>query len=953
MSISDQITRLNNAKAAIKQAISNKGIEVSDEAKLDEYPALIDSIKTDDFLVMRTLNHTNYYRLFSDYAGDSLDAFYIEQWDTSNVTDMAHMFSGCINLTIVDLSSFDTSNVITMGQMFNSCSNLETVDIRNFNLFRTQSYGGMFYNCNNLHTLRLDNCNNDTINKIINSSLFPTGAIDGIQRKIYVNPNNIDGLEAPENWIFVDLDGNEIIFGPKLYVPYEFKGKTGLTEVTTMVNESHTDLSNMFDCCYNLATINGIEQWNTSNVTKMNHMFNYCQKLIELDLSSFNTSNVTTMYAMFMNCSNLEILDIRNFDTTNVTEMRYMFSLCYELRELRLDNCSNDTINKIITSDGFPTGAILDVTRKIYVNPDNIGNLEAPNGWVFVDSDGNEIVPKEPEIYQVGYYRDNSEITEATTMVNSTHTDLSNMFNGCTNLTTINNIEQWDTSNVTTMNDMFYGCYNLFSLDLSSFNTSNVITMGFMFKGCSNLETLNISNFDMSKVENTDLMFASCFYLQQLRLDNCSAETVEKIINDCDLPTGDINGEKRIMYVNSKAANVLKPIDGWIFVDYETLTEIKIKEPALPYEEGQFAKNTDMTVANTLVTEEHEFLNGMFGGCTNLAVVNTSDWNTSNVVHMDGMFSGCENLPYLYLPNFNTSNVVNMIDMFAGCTDLLYLDISNFTVGENCNTGKESDSGMFWGCTSLLDLRLDNCDTDTIDRIISSKDFPTGNVDGKPRVIYVREENGRHLSAPDDWEFGYIEDPVYITNKNDETKWEYIDNKEIVNVIVDTQADFDRYEDISLDRLFENCGNLRLINGIEQWNTTGIEYMTYMFAGCSNLVSLNLSSFDISNVRDIYNMFDGCTNLRYLDISNFIMGEEYFNYNTRDMFRDCNNLRHLRLDNCDRYTIEKIIHDSDLPMGDIDGEKRKIYVQEANVDGLEARDGWEFIYLVEAKKEEE
>ena len=44
MTVSDQIRRIKNAKAAIKEAIQNKGVTVSDTAKLDEYPALIDSI---------------------------------------------------------------------------------------------------------------------------------------------------------------------------------------------------------------------------------------------------------------------------------------------------------------------------------------------------------------------------------------------------------------------------------------------------------------------------------------------------------------------------------------------------------------------------------------------------------------------------------------------------------------------------------------------------------------------------------------------------------------------------------------------------------------------------------------------------------------------------------------------------------------------------------------------
>ena len=38
--------------------------------------------------------------------------------DFSNVTDMSSMFSGCISLTSLDLSSFNTASVTNMGNMF-------------------------------------------------------------------------------------------------------------------------------------------------------------------------------------------------------------------------------------------------------------------------------------------------------------------------------------------------------------------------------------------------------------------------------------------------------------------------------------------------------------------------------------------------------------------------------------------------------------------------------------------------------------------------------------------------------------------------------------------------------------------------------------------------------------------------------------------------------------------
>ena len=46
MSVATEITRLINAKAALKESIEAKGVTVEDTAKLDEYPALVDSIPT-------------------------------------------------------------------------------------------------------------------------------------------------------------------------------------------------------------------------------------------------------------------------------------------------------------------------------------------------------------------------------------------------------------------------------------------------------------------------------------------------------------------------------------------------------------------------------------------------------------------------------------------------------------------------------------------------------------------------------------------------------------------------------------------------------------------------------------------------------------------------------------------------------------------------------------------
>ena len=61
-----------------------------------------------------------------------------------------------------------------------------------------------------------------------------------------------------------------------------------------------------------------------------------------------------------------------------------------------------------------------------------------------------------------------------------------------------------DTHNVTDMSNMFNRCSFLISLNLSSFDTRKVIIMRSMSQFCSSLETLDLSSFDTSKVDNTE-----------------------------------------------------------------------------------------------------------------------------------------------------------------------------------------------------------------------------------------------------------------------------------------------------------------------------------------------------------------------------------------------------------------------------------------------------------------
>jgi len=65
------------------------------------------------------------------------------------------------------------------------------------------------------------------------------------------------------------------------------------------------------------------------------------------------------------------------------------------------------------------------------------------------------------------------------------------MFCGCSSLSSLPNISNWNTDKVTNMSYMFYECSSLTSLpNISNWNTNNVTNMYHMFLGCISLSSL-------------------------------------------------------------------------------------------------------------------------------------------------------------------------------------------------------------------------------------------------------------------------------------------------------------------------------------------------------------------------------------------------------------------------------------------------------------------------------
>ncbi len=102
------------------------------------------------------------YRWFSGME-DLTEIEGMENLNTSMVNNMGEMFSDCIGLTNLDLSSFNTSNVTDLGKTFYNCYNLKSLDVSKFNTSKVTSLYYTFYNCSGLTELDVSHFNTSRV----------------------------------------------------------------------------------------------------------------------------------------------------------------------------------------------------------------------------------------------------------------------------------------------------------------------------------------------------------------------------------------------------------------------------------------------------------------------------------------------------------------------------------------------------------------------------------------------------------------------------------------------------------------------------------------------------------------------------------------------------------------------------------------------------------------------
>ena len=156
------------------------------------------------------------------------------------------------------------------------------------------------------------------------------------------------------------------------------------------------------------------------------------------------------------------------------------------------------------------------------------------------------------------------------------------------------------------------------------------------------------------------------------------------------------------------------------------------------------------------------------------------------------------------------------------------------------------------------------------------------------------------LDPTDETAYYYTETEKVHLNTNSRNMFlsGYSEQK-IKNILELDLSNFDTSQVTDMSNMFYGMSNLTTLN-LSNFDTSKVINMGSMFYGMSNLTSLNLSSFDTSQVTYMYFMFYGMSNLTTLNLSNFDTSKVI---NMGSMFYGMSNLTSLNLSSFDTSKV--------------------------------------------------
>ena len=822
----------------------------------------------------------------NDFAShcSNLETVTILSFKAQNAESIKNMFAYCSKLTsfVVD-NDIDAKNTETLENMFGDCVKLESIDTSKWNISKCTNVQYMFYGC-----LRLAQ---------INASGFSSTSLIDTSYMFHL----CHALTSIDLSKFKDAKIQD--------AKYMFAGCTSLTtlDFSTWSMNTLTDTSFMFAGDLALETVNFGSNFDTSNITNMESMFDfhptwmispddhYDSKLTYLNLETFNFDNVTNMDNFY------------RVDTDGYTELR-------EIKYKTIYADVSNTVKKIkynnkTLSYGLPTGYksfsnmdesetnytyiiyrvdIHDTAKLISVINKPIYHKDFITFDVFTNTlkfwETEFYVSSETTVSSITF--DNVVKDELQTQILQTGTSweyITWLFDSCSfsmiDISTTghnpNDVSLFRTANYIyhfkLKDTVFTGGYGFLfnspTCELESFemdaNSSIGSSLESLFYACPKLETVNIDYNNVLPTTSFDLMFAYCDKLTSVSMKIGNMESCVRMFIYCEA----LRNIDNVIFDGVLSGNGKQMFAGCTALKHLDLTGLKINP-------------TNKTTGQNMFH--------MFDGCSALDWIKFDPSTQYAIGQIDSMFNSCSSLIEIDFSMFDLSyftsadNFLSNLDTEKFCQLILkseYYDKDNNQI-KNENGARATIS------MAPVHCKDENPNVRIMFRKTISSQSDLEYAINNDLITYTSGDQTIHIE-----DFTIKDDGTFSINASETTLKNVFELSDLNDVTVSIKNDhfISLYDtrstlfqgttigSINVDsiRTFGDCEYLIggatsktiTIYGVSVEQYDGKRAFNHALDGCSLMETLDIQALDITDLSVMTHLFANCSKITEIDLT--------------------------------------------------------------------------------------
>ncbi len=436
-------------------------------------------------------NLTNVASMQSAFAGSGITSVpNFSSWNVSNVTDMSNMFKDAVNFN-EDISGWNVNSVTDMSSMFENASSFNDT-ISNWMVNNVTNMQNMFMDATSYNAP----LNSWNVSNVTNMNGMFSGASAFNQTLIDWDVSSVTDMQ--------NIFSNASSFNESL-ATWEMIGLTGTLSLDNSGLSCENYSQTLFGWASNTNTPASITldadglSYSPDIVADRNNLINTFSWTINNDTQGSCTGIVLGEFITLWKTNN------PGASNNNQITIPARGQFIYKWEEDGNPSNSGGGNGNNTTTITFPSSG----TYQVSIFP----TVNNPIDYIKFNNGGDK--DKLLEIQQWGEIQwgtmktaylgaSNLEITATDSPDLSNMTDMEYAF-GFTNMTTIQNLENWDVSTITNMKFLFYNAPN-FNQDISSWDISSLEDMSYMFAYATSFNQ-PIGGWDVSNVKDMSMIF--------------------------------------------------------------------------------------------------------------------------------------------------------------------------------------------------------------------------------------------------------------------------------------------------------------------------------------------------------------------------------------------------------------------------------------------------------------